>query len=80
MRLVDDILLSQEDQRRDNWQTQEHSVDWDRLGRSVAQVFGTRAVEGVHIVGSTALNATLIIQIIVPDEATATHDAHLSVH
>lgn len=80
MRLVDDILLSQEDQGRDNWQTQKHSVDWDRLGRPVAQFSGTRAVQGVHIVGATALNASLIVQILIPDEATSTHDAHLSVH
>lgn len=46
---------------------------------SVAQFAGTAAVQRVHVVSATALDALLVVQILVPNEAAAADDANLAV-
>lgn len=78
--LVDDIkLLGRQHQRRDYGQAEEGSTHRNGLWGSVALVFGTGAVERVHVMGATALDAALIIHILIPDESAATDDSHFSI-
>lgn len=75
-----DDLLGHCHQGRDEWQAEEQGADGHGLWGSIAQLSGTRAVQGVHVMGATTLDATLIVQILIPDIATGTHDTNLAVH